>query len=95
MDFIPEDGIYTCEPYTYAISHSHNQLFFAVDEQNITVDVEKIIERDEALLYNLPLLNTAFSLWENFYFQWCAKECLVKYLNLRSTQMAQMQVKEI
>lgn len=92
--FIPEDGVYHCWIYTYSISHSHDQLLFAVDVQPLAVDIEKIIERDTSLLKNISLLKASFSVWENFYFQWCAKECLVKYLNLSATETVNMYIQE-
>ena len=49
--------------------------------------------RDESLLQNVHVPNSPFSPRENFYLQWCAKECLVKYLNLTSSEMEEMVVK--
>ena len=76
-------------------------LLFAIDKEKVAVDVEKIVERDEALLEDVILLNEKIPLnplfrkgeiRENFYLQRCGKECLVKYLNLTSKEMEKMHV---
>ena len=86
--------MYICGKYIYAISHSNDQLFFAVDFQNITVDVEKIVPRDTSLLEDVPSFSY-FSVRKKFYMQRCAKECLVKYLNLTSSEMDDMKIKRL
>jgi len=95
VDFVPEDRIYQCWIYTYAISHSHEQLFFAVDEQNVTVDVEWMIPRDEGLLVWISDFWLGLEIWEVFYLQWTAKECIVKYLNLLAEDMNRMKIESI
>jgi hypothetical protein len=60
-----------------------DKLFFALDTAKVVVDVEKVVERDEALLK---------STWEDFYVQWCGKECLVKWLDLKLDEEQKMEV---
>jgi hypothetical protein len=80
--FIPEDGNFQCGKYFFSTSHSGNQIFLAIDEQKIAVDIEEIVERENSLLQP-PLMS-----WEAFYLQWCVKECLVKFLDLSSIEEA-------
>jgi len=92
-DFVPEDGVYTCWVYTYAISHSHEQLFFAVDEKKVTVDVEKVVPRDESLLVGISDFWLGLEIWEAFYLHWTAKECVVKYLDLSLEEILDSRIK--
>jgi phosphopantetheinyl transferase len=67
-------------------------LVLAVDSKKVAVDVEYIDTRDESLLQNVHIPDSPYSIWENFYLQWCAKECLVKFLDLTSSEMDEMTV---
>lgn len=93
LDFIPEDGVYQCGEYTFAISYSVDKLFFAVDRDKVVVDVEKIIARDVCLLQDER--KVAARDWEEFYVQRCAKECLVKWLNLRLDEFQRITVEKV
>ena len=64
----------------------------AVDTKQVAVDLECIHPRDESLLKNVHFPESPYSQRENFYLQRCAKECLVKYLNLKAEDMDEMRV---
>ena len=78
------DGVYTYEEMFFTTSHSDDFLMLAVDNKKVAVDIEIIHNRDVSLLRNVKIPNSKYSKWENFYIQRCAKECLVKFLDLTS-----------
>jgi phosphopantetheinyl transferase len=80
LDFIPEDGSYQCGNYWFSTSYSVDQIFFALDQEKVVVDMEKMIARDENLLPKMTKIVDGKR--GNFYLQWCSKECLVKWLDL-------------
>lgn len=86
---MPEDGIYFYDKRFYSTSYSDTQIFLAISQTKIAVDVEKIIERDSSLLALVSTIPN-WSLWESFYLQRTAKECLIKYLNLTQSEMSEM-----
>ena len=61
-------------------------LVVAIDTKKVAVDIEYIHPRNESLLQNVRIPDSQYSPRENFYLQWCAKECLVKYLDLTNTE---------
>jgi hypothetical protein len=63
-----------------------DKLFFALDTANVVVDVEKIVERDKVLVATTR---------EAFYIQWCVKECLVKWLDLKLAEEKHMEVGKV
>ena len=77
----------------FSTSHSEDMLAITIDSKKVAVDVEYIRPRDESLLQNVHVPDSPFSPRENFYLQWCAKECLVKYLDLINSEMEEMTVK--
>lgn len=86
------DGVYTYEEMFFTTSHSDDFLMLAVDNKKVAVDIEIIHHRDVSLLRNVKIPNSKYSKWENFYIQRCAKECLVKFLDLTSNDMKNMKV---
>ena len=80
------------EEIYFSTSHSRDLLVIAIDSKKVAVDIEYIHPRDESLLQNVHIPDSPFSPRENFYLQWCAKECLVKYLDSTSSQMREMSV---
>jgi hypothetical protein len=54
--------------------------------------LEYIRERDESLLQNVHIPDSQRTQRENFYLQRCAKECIVKYLELNSEEMQEMSI---
>jgi phosphopantetheinyl transferase len=76
----------------FSTSHSRDLLVLAIDTKKVAVDIEYVNTRDESLLQNVRIPDSPFSPWENFYLQRCAKECLVKYLDLTSSEMSEMTV---
>ena len=77
----------------FSTSHSEDIIAVTVDSKKVAVDLEYIRPRDESLLQNVHIPDSPFSPWENFYLQRCAKEYLVKYLDLTSSEMDEMTVK--
>jgi phosphopantetheinyl transferase len=67
-------------------------LVVAIDTKKVAVDIEYIHPRNESLLQNVRIPDSQYSPRENFYLQWCAKECLVKYLDLTNTETSEMTV---
>ena len=63
-----------------------------IDTKKVAVDLEYIRERDESLLKNVHIPDSPYSPRENFYLQWCAKECVVKFLDINSNEMQEMSV---
>ena len=86
------DGVYTYEEMYFSTSHSDDFLVIAVDNKKVAVDIEFIHHRDASLLRNVKILKSPYNNWENFYIQWSAKECLVKFLNLTSNDMKDMKI---
>jgi len=80
------------EEIYFSTAHSRDLLVIAIDSKKVAVDTEYINTRDESLLQNVHIPDSPFSPRENFYLQWCAKECLVKYLDLTSSEMEEMTV---
>ncbi len=76
----------------FSTSHSRDLIVIAVDSKKVAVDVEYIRPRNEILLQNVSIPNSSYSIRENFYLQRCAKECLIKFLNLTSTEMQEMTI---
>ena len=64
----------------------------AIDTKKVAIDLEYIRERDESLLKNVHVPESQYSPRENFYLQRCAKECVVKFLNINSNEMHEMSV---
>lgn len=90
--FFFNEWIFSYEELYFSTAHSEDLLVVAIDTKKVAVDVEYIKPRDESLLQNLHVPDSSFSLWENFYLQRCAKECLVKYLDLTSSEMNEITV---
>jgi len=81
------------EDMYFSVSHSEDIIAVTIDSKKVAIDLEYIRPRDESLLQNVRIPDSPFSPWENFYLQWCAKECLVKYLDLTSSEIGEMAVK--
>ena len=86
------DWVYSYENLYFSTSHSEDILMIAVDTRKIAVDIEHINPRDESLLHSAKIPRSSFSPRENFYLQRCAKECLVKLLNLTNNDMKDMKI---
>jgi len=86
-------GVHSYEEMYFSTSHSEDLIAVAIDFKKVAVDLEYIRPRDESLLQNVHVPDSPYSPWENFYLQRCAKECLVKYLDLTSSEMQEMSVK--
>ena len=86
------DGVYTYEEMFFSTSHSDEFLILAVDNKKVAVDIEMIHHRDTSLLRNVRIPKSPYNKRENFYIQRCAKECLVKFLNLTSNEMKEMKI---
>ena len=86
------NGVHCFEDVYFSASHSKDLLVLAVDTKKVAVDIEYINTRDESLLQNVRMPDSPYSPRENFYLQRCAKECLVKYLDLSSSEMDEMTV---
>ena len=76
LHFSPIVWKYHYHDYYVSTAHNANKVMIALSDQKITVDCELIKPRDPSLL------TTKISSWNDFYIQWCGKECVVKYLNL-------------
>lgn len=86
-------GVHSYEEMYFSVSHSEDIIAVTIDSKKVAIDLEYIRPRDESLLQNVKIPDSPFSPWENFYLQRCAKECLVKYLDLTSSEMGEMSVK--
>jgi phosphopantetheinyl transferase len=64
----------------------------AIDTKKVAIDLEYIRERDDSLLKNVRIPDSQYGPWENFYLQWCAKECVIKFLDINSKEMSEMSV---
>ena len=54
-----------------------------IDTKKVAIDLEYIRERDESLLHNVHIPDSQHNPRENFYLQRCAKECVVKFLDIK------------
>ena len=86
------EWIYSCEELFFSLSHSEDMIWMAIDTKKVAIDLEYIRERDESLLKNVRIPDSQYSPRENFYLQRCAKECVVKFLNINSQEMHEMSV---
>jgi len=86
-------GVHSYEEMFFSVSHSEDIIAVTIDSKKVAIDLEYIRPRDESLLQNIHIPDSLFWPRENFYVQWCAKECLVKYLDLTSSEMQEMMVK--
>ena len=84
--------IHVFEDIYFSTSHSRDMIITAVDSKKVAVDLEYIVPRDESLLQTSHVPDSPYSPRENFYLQRCAKECLVKYLDLQSSEISEMSV---
>ena len=84
------EWVYSCEELFFSLSHSEDMIWMAIDTKKVAVDLEYIRERDESLLKNVHIPDSQYSPWENFYLQRCAKECVVKFLNVNSKEISEM-----
>lgn len=91
-NFVFLNWIHFFEDIYFSTSHSRDMIITAVDSKKVAVDLEYIYPRNESLLQNAHIPDSPYSPRENFYLQWCAKECLVKYLDLQSSAMEEMSV---
>ena len=87
-----EEWQYSYDGIFFSTSHSEDLVMVAVDTKKIAVDIESIRPRNESLLQNVHVPNSPYGQWENFYLQRCAKESLVKYLDLKAEDMDEMTV---
>ena len=85
--------VHSYEEMYFSTSHSEDLIAVAIDFKKVAVDLEYVRPRDESLLQNVHIPDSPYSPWENFYLQRCAKECLVKYLDLTSSEIQEMSVK--
>ena len=86
-------GVHSYEEMYFSTSHSEDIIAVTVDSKKVAVDLEYVRPRDESLLQNVHVPDSPYLPWENFYLQRCAKECLVKYLDLTSSEMQEMVAK--
>lgn len=86
------DGVRTCEEMFFSLSHSEDFMMIAIDNKKVAVDIEVIHHRDVSLLRNVKIPRSPYTKRENFYIQRCAKECLVKFLNLTSSDTKEMKI---
>lgn len=86
------EWVYSCEELFFSLSHSEDMIGMAIDTKKVAIDLEYIRERDESLLKNVRIPDSQYSPRENFYLQRCAKECVVKFLNINSQEMHEMSV---
>lgn len=86
------EWVFSYEELFFSTAHSRDMLVVAVDTKKVAVDIEYIHPRNESLLQNVRIPDSQYSPRENFYLQRCAKECLVKYLDLTNTETSEMTV---
>lgn len=91
-NFMFMDGVRTCEEMFFSLSHSEDFMMIAIDNKKVAVDIEVIHHRDASLLRNIKIPRSQYTKRENFYIQRCAKECLIKYLNLTSEDAKEMKI---
>ena len=86
------EWVYSCEEFYFSLSHSEDMIWMAIDTKKVAIDLEYIRERDDSLLKNVRIPDSQYGPWENFYLQRCAKECVVKFLDINSKEMSEMSV---
>ena len=86
------EWVYSCEELFFSLSHSEDMIWMAIDTKKVAVDLEYIRERDDSLLKNVHIPDSQYTPRENFYLQRCAKECVVKFLNINSNEMQEMSI---
>ena len=89
------EEVYSYEDLYFSTSHSGDLLVFAIDSKKIAVDIEYTHKRDDSLIQCVCIPNSTLTQRENFYLQRCAKECLVKFLNLTCREMQDMIVSSL
>ena len=77
-----EEWIYSYQDLYFSTSYSNDIIAVLIDNKKVAIDIEHLVNRDESLLKDLKILDDSLTEWENFYIQWCWKECLFKYLDL-------------
>lgn len=87
-NYLPEEGKFQCGERWFSTSHAGDKIFLALAKEKIAVDLEKIVER-------APQLKDPAASRESFYMQWCAKECVVKFLNLPLDTTEKMLTKKL
>ena len=92
VQFCFMEWVHYCEELFFSLSHSEDMIWMVIDTKKVAVDLEYIRERDESLLKNVHIPDSPYSPRENFYLQWCAKECVVKFLDINSNEMQEMSV---
>lgn len=90
-----QEWIYSYEDLFFSTSHKNDTLVIIIDSNKVAVDLEFILPRDESLLNWITILSEDFSKRENFYIQRCAKECLIKYLDLNIEEMQNINIWKI
>ena len=86
------EWVYSYEELFFSLSHSEDMIWMAIDTKKVAIDLEYIRERDDSLLKNVRIPDSQYSPRENFYLQRCAKECIVKFLDVNSNEMHEMSV---
>ncbi|MDD2537379.1 MAG: 4'-phosphopantetheinyl transferase superfamily protein [Candidatus Absconditabacteria bacterium] len=89
-DFLPREGIFQHGYYFFSTSHSGELIAIIIGKQKVAIDIEEIKERDSSLLSE-----SGCDDWTDFYLQWTAKECVVKFLDLQSDDLPGITVLEI
>lgn len=93
--FFFQNWIYSYEDLYFSTSHSQDYIAIAIDNKKIAIDIEFIKPRNSILLNDISITDESLWLRENFYLQRCAKECLIKYLNLTSDDMKDININNI
>ena len=86
------EWVFSYEWMFFSTSHSNDMIVIAIDSKKVSVDIEYIHPRHEGLLENSFIPDSSYSQRENFYLQRCAKECLVKYLDITMAEMQEMTI---
>ena len=86
------EWVYSCEELFFSASHSEDMIWIAIDTKKVAIDLEYIRERDESLLQDVHIPDSQYTQWENFYLQRCAKECIVKFLEINNDEMQEMSI---
>ena len=86
------EWVYSCEELFFSTSHSEDMIWIAVDTKKVAIDLEYVRERNESLLQQVHIPDSQHTPRENFYLQRCAKECVIKFLNLNSKEMQEISV---
>lgn len=90
-----QDWIYQYEDLYFSTSHSWDLIAIVIDDKKTAIDLELIKPRNEILLNNIHTLNEDLWQRENFYLQRCAKECVIKYLNLNAEDVISTNINKI